>query len=169
VKRSLLEGAAAFVRGLLARLTSSVWLAPGAKAAAALAGVLVLAAIGGSARAVPVTPPPASAAAAVPSSPPSPSAAASSSSSTTPSPTSSSPPTSAPAPPPRATPEAPVILNLATTDDLRRLPGIGPKRAEAILTLRTKIGRFHSVEELLRVKGIGRATLRRLRPLVRVD
>jgi competence protein ComEA len=60
-------------------------------------------------------------------------------------------------------------LNLANIDDLRRLPGIGPKRAEAILALRTKIGRFHSVEELLRVKGIGRATLRRLRPLVRVD
>ncbi|MDB4995266.1 MAG: putative transport competence protein [Myxococcaceae bacterium] len=62
-----------------------------------------------------------------------------------------------------------MILNLANTDDLRRLPGIGPKRAEAILALRTKIGRFHNVEELLRVKGIGRATLRRLRPLVRVD
>jgi competence protein ComEA len=69
----------------------------------------------------------------------------------------------------RATAEDPVILNLANTDDLRRLPGIGPKRAEAILALRTKIGRFHNVEELLRVKGIGRATLRRLRPLVRVD
>jgi competence protein ComEA len=54
-------------------------------------------------------------------------------------------------------------------DDLRRLPGIGEKRALAVLELRRKLGRFKQVEDLLRVKGIGRATLRKLRPLVRVD
>lgn len=78
------------------------------------------------------------------------------------------------APPPathaaHATEDDPVYLNDATVDDLRRLPGIGEKRALAILELRRKLGRFKQIEDLLRVKGIGRATLRRLRPLVRVD
>jgi competence protein ComEA len=54
-------------------------------------------------------------------------------------------------------------------DDLRRLPGIGQKRADAILALRTRLGRFRAIEDLLKVKGIGRATLKRLRPLVRLD
>jgi competence protein ComEA len=89
-------------------------------------------------------------------------------------------PIAAPAPsastsgPPRgsqgaASPDDPVILNTAAADDLRRLPGIGQKRADAILALRTRLGRFHAIEDLLKVKGIGRATLKRLRPLVRLD
>ncbi len=82
---------------------------------------------------------------------------------------------SAPAPAPpssrgQATPDDPVYLNTATVDDLRRLPGIGEKRANAIVALRSRLGgRFRAVEDLLKVKGIGRATLRRLRPLVRLD
>jgi competence protein ComEA len=62
-----------------------------------------------------------------------------------------------------------VILNLATEEDLRRLSGIGPAKAKAILALRAKLGRFKRVEDLLRVKGIGRKRLARLRPLVVLD
>lgn len=70
----------------------------------------------------------------------------------------------------QATPDDPVFLNTAGIDDLRRLPGVGEKRATAIVALRTRLGgRFRAVEDLLKVKGIGRATLRRLRPLVRLD
>jgi competence protein ComEA len=69
----------------------------------------------------------------------------------------------------RASPGDPVVLNAATETDLRRLPGIGAKRADAILALRIHLGRFRAVEDLLKVKGIGRATLKRLRPLIRVD
>jgi len=68
----------------------------------------------------------------------------------------------------RASPDDPVYLNDATVEDLRRLPGIGDKRALAILELRVKLGRFKQVDELLRVKGIGRATLKKLRPLVKL-
>jgi competence protein ComEA len=68
-----------------------------------------------------------------------------------------------------ASPEDPVLLNTATVDDLRRLPGVGPKRADAIVALRNRLGRFRVIEDLMKVKGIGRATLRRLRPLVRLD
>jgi competence protein ComEA len=70
---------------------------------------------------------------------------------------------------PRAAPDDPVILNAATETDLRRLPGIGAKRADAIVALRARLGRFHAVEDLLKVRGIGRATLKRLRPLIRLD
>jgi competence protein ComEA len=76
------------------------------------------------------------------------------------------------APPPaltRATADSPVYVNQAGPEELRRLPGVGAKRAEAIVALRQKLGRFQRVEELLRVKGIGRATVRKWRPLVRLD
>jgi len=68
-----------------------------------------------------------------------------------------------------ASAEDPVILNTAEADDLKRLPGIGQKRADAILALRAHLGRFRAIEDLLKVKGVGRATLKRLRPLVRLD
>lgn len=84
-----------------------------------------------------------------------------------------------PAPPPaaatasgsrgRASSSEPVFLNHASVDELRRLPGVGPKRAEAILVLRQRLGRFQRVEDLLRVKGIGRGTVKKWRPLVRLD
>ncbi|APR83657.1 Late competence protein ComEA, DNA receptor [Minicystis rosea] len=62
-----------------------------------------------------------------------------------------------------------VILNLATEEDLRRLPGVGATRARAILALRGRMKRFGRVEDLLKVKGLGRRSLARLRPLVRID
>jgi competence protein ComEA len=71
----------------------------------------------------------------------------------------------------RATPDDPVDLNTARVDDLRRLPGIGAKRAEAILALRARLpqSHFHQIEDLLKVKGIGRSMLKRLHPLVRLS
>jgi competence protein ComEA len=76
---------------------------------------------------------------------------------------------SPPGPHAQASPDDPVVLNTANVDDLRRLPGVGEKRANAILALRAHLGRFRAIEDLLKVKGIGRATLKRLRPLVRLD
>ena len=83
------------------------------------------------------------------------------------------PPLPAPAPAPttigRATTTEPVYLNQASVEELRRLPGVGPKRAEAILVLRQRLGRFQRVEDLLRVKGVGRGAVKKWRPLVRLD
>lgn len=62
-----------------------------------------------------------------------------------------------------------VNLNAASAQELVRLPGIGPTRAAAILALRARLKRFTRVEELLRVKGIGRATFRKLRPMLALD
>lgn len=80
-----------------------------------------------------------------------------------------------PAEPPAAptssaiTADGKVIMNLATEVELRKLPGIGHARAQAILALREKLGRFRRVEELLRVKGIGRKRLAALRPKIVLD
>jgi competence protein ComEA len=62
-----------------------------------------------------------------------------------------------------------VVLNEATENELTKLPGIGPSRARAILALRQRLTRFKAVEDLLRVKGIGRKMLRRLRPNLVLD
>jgi competence protein ComEA len=71
----------------------------------------------------------------------------------------------------RATPDDPVDLNTARVDDLRRLPGVGAKRAQAILALRAHLpgGRFRQLEDLLKVKGVGRAMIKRIHPLVRLS
>jgi competence protein ComEA len=62
----------------------------------------------------------------------------------------------------------PLDLNAATIEQLDTLPGVGPATAQAIVTYRTRHGRFRSVTELLEVPGIGPTKLEALRPLVRV-
>lgn len=61
-----------------------------------------------------------------------------------------------------------VDLNAATEKQLLSLPGVGPVLASRIIETRAK-GRFRSVEELRRVRGIGAKTLERLRPHVFVS
>lgn len=60
---------------------------------------------------------------------------------------------------------APVDVNTADLTALTTLPGIGPAKARAIIAERGR-ARFRSANDLLRVKGIGPATVRRLRPLI---
>ena len=77
-------------------------------------------------------------------------------------------PSAAPAPGAAAsegmTADGKVILNRANLEELGRLPGVGPKRAQAILDLRAKLGRFRRPTDLLRVKGIGPKSLKKLEP-----
>ena len=51
-------------------------------------------------------------------------------------------------------------------EDLERLPGIGPAKAEAIAAYRTEHGPFRTVDQLMEVSGIGEATLEALRPYI---
>ncbi len=67
------------------------------------------------------------------------------------------------------TPSPRLDLNTASVEELERLPGIGPRTAQAIVDYRLKHGPFRRLEDLLAVPGIGPATLERLRPLVTVS
>jgi competence protein ComEA len=60
-----------------------------------------------------------------------------------------------------------VNVNTATVEELTALPGIGEKRAQAIVEARKQKGGFKSVDELEEVKGIGPANLEKLRPHLR--
>ena len=60
-----------------------------------------------------------------------------------------------------------VNVNTATAEELQLLPGIGAARAEALIEMRKQRGGFKSLEQLKEVKGIGDASLERLRPYVR--
>jgi competence ComEA-like helix-hairpin-helix protein len=59
-----------------------------------------------------------------------------------------------------------IDLNTATLEELELLPGLGPKKAGAVIAWREEHGRFESVDALARVKGIGKITLERLAPYV---
>ncbi|MFH1434938.1 MAG: helix-hairpin-helix domain-containing protein [Pseudomonadota bacterium] len=54
-----------------------------------------------------------------------------------------------------------VNVNTASPPELCLLPGIGPKKAQAIIKARSKKP-FQSAKDLLRVKGIGRKSLKKL-------
>jgi len=62
----------------------------------------------------------------------------------------------------------PVDLNTATIEQLDALPGIGPATAQKIVADRTENGPFRSVDDLLRVTGIGAKKLDALKDLVTV-
>jgi len=59
-------------------------------------------------------------------------------------------------------------LNLATEEDLDRLPGVGKARAKAILAYREGNGPFADPSDLARVPGISRRLAERLAKLVTV-
>ena len=77
-------------------------------------------------------------------------------------------------PPPASAPAATkafvgaVNVNTATADELKALPGIGPKTAAAVVMDRNDRGPFRTVDELTRVKGIGQGKLAKIRPFVTV-
>ena len=62
-----------------------------------------------------------------------------------------------------------VNLNTASKETLMALPGIGPATAERIILERSDGGPFRAVDELSRVRGLGRKRIEQLRPLVTVD
>ena len=61
-----------------------------------------------------------------------------------------------------------VRINSASAEELEALPGVGPALAQRIVNERSK-GRFMSADDLVRVPGIGKAKLEKLRSYVEVD
>ena len=62
-----------------------------------------------------------------------------------------------------------VNINTASQEELDTLPGIGRVRAEAIIVYRTQNGFFMTIEELLKVEGIGETTFNALKDLITVS
>lgn len=61
-----------------------------------------------------------------------------------------------------------VDLNRAGVAELQVLPGLGPARAEAIVLERIRHGRFDGIDDLMRVPGLGQATVAQLLPWLRL-
>ena len=59
-----------------------------------------------------------------------------------------------------------ISINSATAEELITLPGIGPKTAERIIRYREENGLFQSIDDLVRVKGIGEKKLDKIRDLI---
>jgi len=60
-----------------------------------------------------------------------------------------------------------VDVNTADAQELDLLPGIGPKRAAAIVAYRADHGSFASLEDLAKVPGVTRSVVEKLDGLVR--
>lgn len=62
--------------------------------------------------------------------------------------------------------EGMVNVNTAEVNELMNLPGIGTKKAEAVIDYRKSHGLFKGLADLGKVKGIGPKMLEKLKPLV---
>lgn len=62
----------------------------------------------------------------------------------------------------------PVDINTAASSELEAVPGIGKSLASRIIAFRDKNGAYKSVDDLLKVQGIGEKSLEKLRPYLTV-
>ena len=65
-------------------------------------------------------------------------------------------------------PAKPVNINMANSEELQQVPGIGPVTAEKIIQMRKSYGSFKSVDDLLAIKGIGKKRLDKMRKYLTV-
>src|SRR6202049_2647734 len=66
-------------------------------------------------------------------------------------------------------PLKPININVATSEELQQVPGIGPVTADKILQVRKSYGAFKSVDDLLAVKGLGKKRLEKMRKYLTVS
>lgn len=59
-----------------------------------------------------------------------------------------------------------ISINNADQATLEKLNGVGPVKARAIIEFRDKEGAFQSVDDLVKVKGIGAKTLEKNRAIL---
>jgi len=61
-----------------------------------------------------------------------------------------------------------ININQAAQAELETLKGIGPSKAQAIISYREEYGEFKALEELTEVKGIGPATFEKIKDHIRL-
>lgn len=61
-----------------------------------------------------------------------------------------------------------ISINSATATQLTSLPGIGATYAQRIIEYRETNGDFTSVDELVKVRGIGEKTLEKIKPFIKL-
>ena len=66
-------------------------------------------------------------------------------------------------------PKTPVNINTASTEELQRLPGVGPARAAQIIRLRQKNGCFRSVDELRALPRLSEKQFQELKKYATVE
>ncbi len=62
-----------------------------------------------------------------------------------------------------------VNINTATQKEFASLKGVGVKKAKDIVSYRTKVKCFKSIDELSKVKGIGKKTVEKNRKNLSLD
>ncbi len=61
-----------------------------------------------------------------------------------------------------------VNINFAKKNELEKLPGIGPSKANAIISYREKHGHFKSIDDLEKVSGIGSKLVEKFREYITI-
>jgi competence protein ComEA len=59
-----------------------------------------------------------------------------------------------------------ININLAKSEKLQEIPGVGPVTAEKIIAYRTEHGLFRKLEDLMKVSGIGEKTFEKMQPYI---
>ncbi|TDI91897.1 MAG: helix-hairpin-helix domain-containing protein [Caldithrix sp.] len=62
-----------------------------------------------------------------------------------------------------------IDINSANEEELQLIPRIGPVLAQRIIRFRQKNGQFGRIEELKQVKGIGKATFKKIVPYISIN
>lgn len=65
--------------------------------------------------------------------------------------------------------DLPIDINIASSEDIKLVPGIGDKTVAHIITLRETSGRIHHLDELMKIKGIKNKRLSKLKKYFYVD
>ncbi len=62
-----------------------------------------------------------------------------------------------------------VNINTASAEELDKIPGIGPTKAQAIVDYRTQNGNFKTIEDIQKVKGIKGGTFAKIKDYLKLE